>query len=448
VAHRKTLTEKQVALLAWIADGCPDGVMDGDGYRVSAAALRTRGLLTTSGYGPTWTAAVTDAGRAYLAKASGPAAPVPRQANVSVTQALVDDVIAAGGSVRVPQVSWQRPGMPDYRRRAELAERYGKVPAGKQPIVTALSYDELQIDLVDAPEGTSRVPVPVPVPARVARFHPVVQDYRIRRERHEHSPAVLPRVSRLLHGLVTEAERRGYTVTTVGDLTNVAAYQPVWVGAKHGHLIITVDEHPSAVRVFEEGVTGRSVYRPSPRSYGLDTTVVPRRPASVTGGTGRLAMSITSGRPVRSRTVVWADRPSWALDDKLPELLREIEIRAAEHRHLREAAAREAVERERAWRAALDVAHERFHEHRRAEALVAQVAAWERAEQIRRYCDAAESNEADPETATWLAWARAHADGLDPLRQGRARMPAPPERISPEDLRPFLDGWDPYRHVR
>jgi hypothetical protein len=39
MAQRKTLTEQQVSLLRWIAKDCPDGVVDGVSYRISAAAL-------------------------------------------------------------------------------------------------------------------------------------------------------------------------------------------------------------------------------------------------------------------------------------------------------------------------------------------------------------------------------------------------------------------------
>ena len=66
MAHPKTLNEQQLALLHWIEQGCPDGVMEGTAHRVSAAALKGRGLIRISGRGPSWTASLTDAGREYL----------------------------------------------------------------------------------------------------------------------------------------------------------------------------------------------------------------------------------------------------------------------------------------------------------------------------------------------------------------------------------------------
>ncbi len=61
------MNEAQVAVLRWVAHGCPDGVMDGSAHRISAAALRSRGLIRVSGRGRTWRATITDPGNAYLA---------------------------------------------------------------------------------------------------------------------------------------------------------------------------------------------------------------------------------------------------------------------------------------------------------------------------------------------------------------------------------------------
>jgi hypothetical protein len=41
-AQSWTLNEAQTEVLRWIADGCPDGVLEGYEHRISAAALRTR----------------------------------------------------------------------------------------------------------------------------------------------------------------------------------------------------------------------------------------------------------------------------------------------------------------------------------------------------------------------------------------------------------------------
>lgn len=59
------------------------GVMRGTLHRISAGALRNRGLVKTSGRGPTCSAKITAAGRDYLREVDGPDPPIPRQANAS-----------------------------------------------------------------------------------------------------------------------------------------------------------------------------------------------------------------------------------------------------------------------------------------------------------------------------------------------------------------------------
>jgi hypothetical protein len=64
------LNEAQIAVLRWIADGCPDGVMEGFEHRISAAVPRTRDLVPVSGHGKTWRAEITDRGHDYLSRLS------------------------------------------------------------------------------------------------------------------------------------------------------------------------------------------------------------------------------------------------------------------------------------------------------------------------------------------------------------------------------------------
>lgn len=93
--------------------------------------MRNRSLVRTSGRGPTWRATITAAGKEYLEQVDGPNPPLTLQPNVSVTQQLVDDVVAAGRSLRVPRKRWNDPDGVDYKRRAQLAESYRKGPVRK-----------------------------------------------------------------------------------------------------------------------------------------------------------------------------------------------------------------------------------------------------------------------------------------------------------------------------
>lgn len=198
----------------------------------------------------------------------------------------------------------------------------------------------------------------------------------------------------------------------------------------------------------EEGLPSRAYWeeRNSTYSYGLGgrTSRLPPLREYEANATGRLSLELVQSHSVEGRPVKWADRKSWTLEEKLPELLRELEIRAAEERERQRKAKQEAAERERQWNAAMDRARELHAENHRGEVLRDQVARWRTAEEIRAYCDAATASYPDdPSTAEWIAWARCYADELDPLRIA-PRMPAAPEWVSAEELRPYLDGWDPY----
>lgn len=443
MAQRKTLTLAQIDVLRWVADGCPEEGEPDYHRRISVGALKRRGLVTTKGRGQSWSAAITEDGRDYLAKADSPQAPEPRQGNVSVTQQLVDDLIAAGGSLTVARADGY-PGRVDFRRRAEMAERHGKVPPGKRIVVSSLGYHELKIELVDAPVGTYREVAPVPVPERVAKYHSAVAAFRDDKRRHEVSRALLPRALLVMQALAIEAERRGYTAATVKDSSSGRYHDVVWSGPTHGHIAVEVDGVATALRVFEEGLGTRSYFAERDTSFTRGPGAARSTPALAEyerGATGRLALAVVS-YPQRS----WADRKRWKLKDKLPEVLREIEVRAAEERHRqREAEARRQAEQRR-WQEELGRARERHYDQRRIDAITAESDAWRRAEQIRAYCDAVVARYGeDEEPAEWVAWARDFADRLDPLSDA-PRMPAPADRLSETDLRPFLDphlppGW-------
>jgi hypothetical protein len=465
MAQRKTLTEAQVALLRSIGDGCPDGVMKDDSYRISAAALRSRYLVTTMGRGPTWNAIITQAGRDYLEQVDGANPPIPRQANVSVTQQLVDDVIAAGGSLRVPRKKWYESGGIDYENRVRLAERYGKVPSGRRIVATAVSPDELEIELVDAPDrqGDRGELSPVSVPEKIGRYHAAARQFRDLTQRHEVSRALLPRTTRIVHAIAVEADRRGWLASAPEETKNAYGYVR-WTGAKDGHVRIEAGQHAFWIRLQEEGVRTRGPWEEEVRRYRN----VPRdsyfyRDRELPSGAydadarGRLKLELHSthewthsGRQSR-----WADRQSWTLEDRLPHLLREIEERivevdyAIEQRQIaaekaEEARRRAAEERERTWRVLIAEAKQRLIESHRAVQLKAEAEGWQTANLIRRYCDALETAFRDrPDTAEWLSWARTYAERLDPLC-GPPRMPEEPE-VSAEALQQYLPpGWSSF----
>jgi hypothetical protein len=460
VAHRKTLNQKQIDVLQWVAQGCPDGVMEDVSHRISAAALRGRGLLRTRGRGATWSAEITDSGREYLRRAAEPDAVRPRQPNVSVVEQLVNDVEAAGGSLRVPRKHWYDRDRVDYEHRARLAERHDKVPRGKWLTATAVNHDELELRLVDAPEeetDAARRLVPVNVPEKVSRYHSAARAFRDRTERHEVSRALLPRATRIVHAVSVEAERRGWDIETP-PVREDRYGRSAWTGTKDGHVELATPRETFWFRVREEGVHTRGPWeheveryrRVSRHSSFYRDRSYPTGPYDA-GATGRLQLELGTGRYwiFRSRQSRWADRQSW---ERLPHVFREIEgriiqaIRVDEQERVRreEAAERqrlEAEQRERDWHRLMERARERLLDEHRASHLRAEAERWREAERLRRYCDAlAETHRDHPDTAKWLSWARTYVRDLDPLARPPTMPDPPPEK--PENLERHLpSGW-------
>lgn len=457
MAQRNTLNEVQIAVLRWVAEGCPDNGVDSVSTRISAGVLRNRGLVRTSGRGPTWKATITADGKDYLQQVDGPHPPVPRQPNVSVTQQLVNEVIAAGGSLRVPRKHWNDRDGVDYERRARLAESYGKVPSGGRLVVKSASPDELLIELMTggaaarkggADEPASELP-PVRVPARLSKYHPVAREFRDRTILHEVSRKALPRVLRIVHALAVETERRGYDVGCV-RVHEDSYGRTEWKPAQDGQLVFAINSHQLKVRIWEKGAGQRGPYEHQLKRWKHDREqpyrlmqFVERPKAYDSGATGEL--NIEALGSAYGRQKAWGDRSRWRLEDRLGNLMHELEVQAVEAEERRLAREREEAERQRQWEAAMEHAKQRFVEEHCLEVLRNRVRAWQEAEAIRAHCEAIEARHgaervgADPDASAWLALARKRADRVQEL----PHMPADPE-ITHDGLKPYLGRWSPY----
>lgn len=60
------LNAKQLDVLRWIADGCPDGVMSDGTHKLTARALHSRRLVTITKRKGSWSATMTSTGHYYL----------------------------------------------------------------------------------------------------------------------------------------------------------------------------------------------------------------------------------------------------------------------------------------------------------------------------------------------------------------------------------------------
>ncbi|NYG07780.1 hypothetical protein BJ986_002267 [Phycicoccus badiiscoriae] len=156
--------------------------------------------------------------------------------------------------------------------------------------------------------------------------------------------------------------------------------------------------------------------------------------------TGKLMLTINGGYSTApGRSSIFGDGSRQTIEERLPELLQELEVRALELQWAQEKRERDARARQALWEAEVDRARERLVEAHRGEVLEEQVTAWERAQRIRTYVAALQlrvsalEDPAQAEAATlWVDWAAQFAEHTDPLVQSIG-LPADPP-ISLETL--------------
>lgn len=290
------------------------------------------------------------------------------------------------------------------------------------------------------PAGTDALLAPVPVPERVGRYHPVLAALQSAGGP-EVSAGQRARALRILHALATEAERRGYAVSTPrpAERTGHRVTGSAW------HLVVNVDGSAVPLRVTEE--TDRVAHEPTARELADQArSSWIRIPTHDSVASGRLR--ITAGADHGSgRRSFWADRTSWRLEDKLPELLREIAVRADEIRAHRERRDEARAEHERALETERRHAADRAAEAHRVEVLQERLARWRAGQELRQYLadrTASVAQAVEKDTASgdldsaraWLAWVAGHIELLDPA--GELPTYPEPQRLPEYELLKYM----------
>jgi hypothetical protein len=222
----RSVNDRQLRVLEWIADGSPDGVMTGHAYKNVAIALQGRGLITISKRQGVWQATLTARGEFYVAHHEYPdpkpasvaadtappeARTPPQPARVRKVAPTVDLVrrVEELGEVRVE--GWSE--VSRHRSLVESANRFRKTPPGQQLLASG-SYGELVVTLVDAPSWWSEDPAPIEVDVALRHPDPVVAQIRDASDLLSIvGHANRQRALRLLNALVGEGRRRGHEVT-------------------------------------------------------------------------------------------------------------------------------------------------------------------------------------------------------------------------------------------
>lgn len=456
---KRLLAPHQVEVLEWIATGCPDGVMTGTSYKTTGAALQSRRLVKVSRKRGAWSAEITEDGRYYLQHGSyretprshQPLRPKPKPTSAFVgegerrvgqrgkapVEALIEEVVAAGGELRVNTKEDRR----QFSNLVKSAIRFGKVPEGK--LLTVERGDgwyESVIRLSDPPAWQTAVLQPIAVPKQARSVHPRLaalhDDPRLTTISSRHRG----RATRLLQALISEAERRGYSITNAERMTHYGRWgDRPWFGIEVGghtigialrQIIDRVPHVPTAAELREK------------ERYSWH-----RIPSKDDVPSDRLTIKVTNGREYRQSA--WSDGKKARLEDLLAQVLQEVELRAEFEEQKRMEEDRARAERRQKWEDQMERAKRELQEQHRAEVLVDSARRWQQTSMLRAYLDALTDNaksledlDARAAARDWIEWCRAYVDRTDPL----AHKIAAPDPIQPtaERLTPFMAGLSPY----
>lgn len=431
------LTASQVAVLRWIASGCPDGLYtEGWEHRIAARALERRGLVSIVGRGPSWKATTTKAGRAWLA--ASPADDV--LPSDSEPEALVALVVDAGGVLVVEAERGDE--LKTLERLVRATIRATNRPRGQQLELSGHDYyartSKRTLKLVPHFEDFVE-PRPVPVAEHVTKYHPVVRYYLDNRDWQYVSKDALSRAARILQAIALEAERRGFQVkdpSTVKANQGAPRYKPIV-----GHLWLVTPHGPYSVEVRETSGKGSRARDYQERHNSREPIWLSRRQTAFIA-TGQLDI-ILGGRHAPYMGQHFKDSKRSSVEVKLPELfaaLDKYQFQAAWHDEQQRLREEEERRRKEAARATARV---RFQEQARWAHFESLVAAHEEADRKRRFVDAAVEAATSLDGAaraaaeTYLREMRERVDTQDPLRRPELLVPVIPTP-SNDQLKPYL----------
>lgn len=319
-----------------------------------------------------------------------------------------------------------------WRKVVDFAKRHSIVPEGFRIEKFTTWQKDLEISLLvgthpnSAPTSDSGLP-PIPPPEDLNDLHPVVAALEERPDRLHVCTDCLPRVLKILQALATATVELGHAI------------EP----GKSDEAVMTFQVHESRYEITIEESYEEAPATEQPKYDWQRITTFEQLP------TGRLELYLLPRKGYLLGRHYWGDRKRWTLEDKLPEVLSEIVGRGVTAEQARLAKERAEADRRQRWEAAMKQARHDFRRKHRATRLRDQIERWREAQEINAFCDAAEQSMAamaegdlDASAVRWIAWARSCAARIDPLQRA-LRFPEDP-KPTPQDLAPFLDGWNPY----
>jgi hypothetical protein len=436
VRRDEPLSSRQLQVLRWISEGCPDGVWSDFSYKTSAYALSARGLVVVRRRRKKWAATITQEGAFYLAhghyrsdleRGVASAAVPPRDPDddiAGLAEHLVAELQSANGNVvvRAPS-STQRAR---YRRAIHHLIAHGQVPDGFVLRHTGRDAGDLTIRLIRAESEEHRPEPPrqVAVSGDMGEVSPEVKAFA-EAGRLAITPEATYRASRILQAIANECAARGWS----------RELQPTDART----LRISTAERAFDLTLTEEMVDQEVPDDEQMKAAKYGWQRIPLTMAKV--GSGRLTLQLEEPYARKS----WSDRRRWTLDDKLGAAFSEMERRVDEAAKQRCRREDDLLRRQLEWDAAMPVAKEAYVADLNRRRLLDQLAQHARAQALREYAhalnaiaDTADDSENAAAIHRWAGWSVDEANRMDPINDVKSLYYEEPDELQPDDYDKFM----------
>ncbi|MGO2746219.1 hypothetical protein [Microbacterium sp.] len=480
----RRVNDRQLEVLRWIAEGCPEGRWPTDdfSYKTSAIALNSRGLVAIKGHGRTWSATVTDAGAHFLEHGTYPPSdtppvsivsnghgPRPARAKLELGDGATETLKQAKALIKQLQESGritiadpEESTRAHYRRVLHACRVHHLVPKAHELRFTGRSSGDIVIMLsTGSPADTSdwdRIRTTArKITTNAGSLRTALETTSIL---NSVSEALRPRAIEILLDLADHL--RSHELRLGANIKLKTPKLFIQVDTRRRSLSLTeiMEDVPHVPTAAEQRELRRAPWTQIPR---FDKAPSGRLNLEMEReGSHKVTVDRHGSYRYDRNSDDWSDEKRKPLERQVHDIARAIkqgvvdDDDAREREKQRRAEAHEAYRREQAeqrqaWETIRDRARAKALLELREATFARAFEAWQGAQELRAFATQLETEASErgqlknrPRLLEWLEWARTRADEMDPVLN-LEQLDDGVFNVEPsaDDLRPHMEGWDP-----
>lgn len=474
---KSPLNDRQLDVLKWIAEGRPAGRWPEDdlSYKSSAAALKSRGLVTITGHARTWSASTTEAGNYYLEHGTYP----PNSSSVQASAARAPDSRAHDSdpaALKIARAMIERlqdegtiaVADPDektrasYRRALHACRSHHLLPVGQELRFTGRDTGDIVITLVTGSPADetnwNRIRLTTrKVTTNLGALQTALETSSILGQLSE---SLRPRATDFLLDLAERLRAEDLKLGANVKLKTPKVFLQVGSKRRDGFLTEIHDEVPHEMTPQEQRELRRAPWKQIPK---VDHVPSGRLLLRVNREGSHMTEPDSRGNSwCRQNVDEFSDTKRKSLEQQARQIARAIKKGVDDDRDAREREERrreqarleferQKAEELRTWQEVRSRARDKAMLELREATFIRAFTAWQEAREMRAFAEQLQADAVDqqllasrPRLQQWLEWARDRADEIDPVKN-LARLDDDVFDAEPttEDLRPHMEGWGP-----